>query len=237
MTRDLRLAIMQPYFFPYIGYFQLMHAVDKFVVYDNIKFTKKGWINRNRILVDGKDAFITLALKKDSDSLHVVDRCLAEVWPDERKKLLNRLLSSYRKAPYFDQVFPLLQDVLHNEEKNLFKFLLSTLLAIKNYIGVTTPIIVSSSILVDNTLRSSEKVLALCKMTAAKVYINPIGGMNLYSKNQFEQRGIKLQFLKANNIQYPQYSNEFVPFLSIIDVMMFNPQEHIRELLDQYTIL
>lgn len=232
----MKLAIMQPYFFPYIGYFQLMHAVDEFVVYDNIEFTKKGWINRNRILVDGKDAYISLPLKKDSDYLHVVDRYLAEVWPDERKKLLNRLTESYRKAPYFENVFPLLKEILQCEERNLFKFLVSTLTTIKIYIGITTPLVVSSSIAVDHNLRSSEKVLALCKAKGAKVYINPIGGVELYSKDYFRDHSIELQFLKANNFQYPQFSNEFVPFLSIVDVLMFNSQERIREFLNQYTI-
>src|SRR5438445_505000 len=103
----MRIGIMQPYFFPYIGYFQLINAVDEFVVYDNIEFTKKGWINRNRILVNGKDAYITIPLKKDSDYLNVNERWLADVWTVERKKLLNRITESYRKAPYYESIYNL----------------------------------------------------------------------------------------------------------------------------------
>ena len=93
----MRIAIMQPYLFPYIGYFQLMNAVDEFVIYDNIEFTKKGWINRNRILVNGRDSFITVPLKKDSDYLDVRDRYLADSWPSERVTILYRIKQSYRR--------------------------------------------------------------------------------------------------------------------------------------------
>jgi hypothetical protein len=232
----MKSAIMQPYFFPYIGYFQLMNAVDEFIVYDNIEFTKKGWINRNRILVNGQDAYITLPLKKDSDFLDVVDRYLPEIWPDERRKLLNRLTESYRKAPYFKTVFPIIEDSTKIQETNLFRFLLSTLTVVRDYLGITTPFVVSSSVEIDHTLRAEEKVIALCKARGADVYINPIGGLELYSKERFRQNNIDLLFLKADNVRYPQLSNEFVPFLSIIDVMMFNPRERIREFLNQYTI-
>ncbi|MEK7954052.1 WbqC family protein [Luteolibacter soli] len=232
----MKLAIMQPYFFPYIGYFQLMHAVDEFIVYDNIQFTKKGWINRNRILVNGADSYIGIPLKKDSDYLNVVDRYLADVWPEEQKSLLNRLTGSYRKAPHFESVFPLIKEIIQSEERNLFGFLLSSLVKVKNHIGITTPLIVSSSLAIDHALRSEEKVMALCKARNAQVYMNPIGGVELYSKESFRGDGIELQFLKADNIQYPQFSNEFVPFLSIIDVLMFNSQERVRDFLNQYTL-
>jgi hypothetical protein len=232
----MKLAIMQPYFFPYIGYFQLMNAVDEFVMYDNIEYSKKGWINRNRILVNGADAYLTISLKKDSDYLHIIDRYLAEIWPDERRKLLNRISESYRKAPYFEQVLPVLTKSLQNEERNLFKFLMATLETVKNYLGISTPFRVSSSIPIDHSLRASEKVLALCKACGAEEYINPIGGVELYSKDGFKRQGVDLRFLKADNIQYQQLSNEFVPFLSIIDVMMFNSKERIGNFLNQYTL-
>src|ERR1700749_4655397 len=113
---------MQPYLFPYIGYYQLINAVDEFVVYDNIEFTKKGWINRNRILVNGGDAYITLPLKKDSDYLHVCQRYLADTWPAERKKMLNRITESYRKSPFFELAFPVLEQCVMFDDHNLFNF-------------------------------------------------------------------------------------------------------------------
>jgi hypothetical protein len=127
----MKIAIMQPYFFPYIGYFQLMNAVDEFIIYDNIKFTKKGWINRNRILVNGKSSYISIPVKKDSDYLNVKERYIAESWSNERRKLLNRISDSYRKAPYFDLIFTTIQKSVLFEENNLFKFLLHSIEIVK----------------------------------------------------------------------------------------------------------
>ncbi len=225
----MKLVIMQPYFFPYIGYFQLMEAADEFVIYDNIQFSKKGWINRNRILVNGTDAYITLPLKKDSDFLDVKDRYLSDDWPQERKKMLNRLTESYRKAPFFNLVFPIIEEALLYENRNLFDFILHSLQVTRRYLGITTPLIVSSNITIDHGLKAEQKVMALCRARQADVYINPIGGVDLYSKPDFEQAGIELKFLKADNIHYPQFKNEFIPYLSIIDVMMFNSRDDIRQ--------
>src|ERR1700722_4154503 len=153
----MKLAIMQPYFFPYIGYFQLMNAVDEFVIYDNIEFSKKGWINRNRILVNGKDAYITLPLKKDSDYLDVKDRFLAETWPLDRKKMLNRISESYKKAANFDSVYPLIEKCIFFEESNLFKFILNSLILIKDYLNISTSFVISSTIPIDHNLKAEQK--------------------------------------------------------------------------------
>src|SRR6201997_1769206 len=142
----MTLAIMQPYLFPYIGYFQLMNAVDEFVVYDNIQYTKKGWINRNRILVNGKDAYITFPLKKDSDYLDIKDRYLADDWVLERKKILNRISESYRKAASFEFVYPVIEKIILFEETNLFKFILNSLTVLKEYLSIKTLFPVSSEI-------------------------------------------------------------------------------------------
>lgn len=159
----MKLAIMQPYLFPYIGYFQLISAVDEFIVYDNIQFTKKGWINRNRILVNGLDAYITLPLKKDSDYLDIKDRYLSDEWPVERKKLLNRITESYRKAPQYTIVFPIIEKIILSEEKNLFQFILNSLNIINEYLEIKTPLVISSSISIDHHLKAEKKVMALCK--------------------------------------------------------------------------
>lgn len=225
----MNVVIMQPYFFPYIGYFQLMQAADEFVIYDNIQFSKKGWINRNRILVNGIDAYITLPLKKGSDFLNVKDRYLSDDWPAERKKMLNRITESYRKAPYFSEVFPVIERALLYDDRNLFGFIFHSLQTTCAYLGINTPLVVSSTIHIDHGLKGEQKVLALCKARNASVYINPVGGVELYHKDVFHQNGLELKFLKADNIQYPQFRNDFVPFLSIIDVMMFNSREHVMQ--------
>lgn len=228
---------MQPYFFPYIGYFQLIHAVDEFIIYDNIEYTKKGWINRNRILVNGQDAYITLPLKKDSDYLDIRDRFLAGDWPRERQSMLNKIKGSYRKAPYFDRVYPLIEKCLLFDETNLFQFIFNSLRVVNEYLQITTPVVVSSTISIDHELKAEKKVVALCKARDATEYINPIGGTKLYNKDDFRCNGLDLYFIKSSDIVYKQFDHDFVPWLSIIDVIMFNTRDEIkRHLIDSYTL-
>jgi hypothetical protein len=232
----MKLGIMQPYFFPYIGYFQLINAVDKFVIYDNIQYTKKGWINRNKILVNGSDQFISLPIKKDSDYLNVNERFLAESWDNDRRKMLNRIKESYRKAPYFIETFELIERCLMCEDKNLFNFILHSIKNLLKHFNIETELIVSSDIPIDHQLKGTEKVMAICKEEGADFYINPIGGVDLYSHTKFDENGLKLQFQKSTDITYKQFGNDFVPWLSIIDVMMFNSKEEILVKLQDYSI-
>jgi hypothetical protein len=234
----VKIAIMQPYFFPYIGYFQLINLVDEFIVYDNIEFTKKGWINRNRILVNGHDSYITLPLRKDSDYLDVRDRSLADVWSSERKKLLNRITSAYRNSPNFELVYPVIETCVLLDDKNLFRFIFNSLSIINEYLQIKTPIIISSTISINHELKAEKKVLALCKAMNATEYINPIGGVKLYRKDDFSNEGIDLYFIKSIDLKYKQFDHAFVPWLSIIDVMMFNSKDEIRKYLTySYTLI
>jgi hypothetical protein len=234
---DKKLAIMQPYFLPYIGYFQLIKSVDEFILYDNIQYTKKGWINRNRILVNGSDRLITLPVKKDSDYLNVVDREISNTWNTDKKNLLNLIKSSYSKAPYFKETYELLEECLGVEDTNLFEFIHQTLLKINRYVEIETPIVISSTIPIDHSLKSEEKVLSLCKAVGATMYINAIGGQHLYSKDRFAAHKIQLQFIKSDTIQYSQFNDNFVPWLSIVDVLMFNSKQDIIRYLNSYTLI
>ena len=233
----MKLAIMQPYFFPYIGYFQLINEVDEFVIYDNIEFTKKGWINRNRILVNGTDAVISLPLKKDSDFLHVNERFLADTWEIDRKKILNRISESYRKAPYFKEIYPILEKCIMYEDRNIFNFILHSVKSIMQFLNIDTKLITSSSISIDHQLRKDEKIIAICKEKGAEIYINPIGGFELYDKEFFKKNNLELQFIRSNNITYNQFNNEFIPWLSIIDVMMFNSLNEIKSYMSKYELI
>jgi len=224
------LAVMQPYFFPYIGYFQLMNAADLFVVYDNIKYTKKGWINRNRILRNGKDVVLSVPLRKGSDFLDIKDR---EISPDFKKaKLLNQIREAYRRSPHFERTFPLVERIVLKEESNLFTFILNSIREICEYLTIRTEIVTSSSLDIDHSLAGKTKVVALCKHVGADVYINAIGGQDLYSKDDFSAHGITLKFLRSKPFEYRQLDDRFVPWLSIIDVMMFNSPDAIKECLD-----
>ncbi len=223
----MKLAIMQPYFLPYIGYFQLIDAVDVFVVYDNIKYTKKGWINRNRLLQNGTDVMFSLPLKKDSDTLDVVERELAADF--NRDKLLNQFKGCYARAPYFAQTLPLLEEIMRSNENNLFRFIHHAIVRTCQHLGITTEIRVSSDIAIDHSLKSQDKVIALCQALGANTYINAIGGMELYAPDAFKAGGLELKFIKSKPFEYAQFANEFVPWLSIIDVLMFNPLDAVRE--------
>lgn len=216
----MRVAIMQPYFLPYIGYFQLINSVDLFVVYDNIKYTKKGWINRNRMLQNGKDVMFSLPLKGDSDFLEVRDRVLALDF--NRNKLLNQFREAYQRAPYFTQTFPLIEQIVRYEDTNLFRFLYHSIVKICEYLGITTEIRVSSCIDIDHELKNQDKVLALCKAVGARTYVNAIGGTALYTKKAFWKDGFDLQFIQSKRLEYLQFGELFFPWLSIIDVLMFN---------------
>ena len=232
----MKLAIMQPYFFPYIGYYQLMNAVDEFVVYDNIEFTKKGWINRNRILLNGKDEYLTLPLKKGPDHLHIDKRTLADSWPMDKKKILNRITESYRKAPNYNNVYPVIENCMNYEDNNLFSFIFNSLNITKEYVGIPTRLVISSTVGVDHSLKAQEKVIAICKARKAAIYLNPAGGMQLYNQAVFNDQGMRLHFLRSTDTGYKQFTDNFVPWLSIIDIMMFNSKEEIRKLLGSYIL-
>ena len=223
----MRLAIMQPYFMPYIGYFQLIAAVDLFIVYDNIKYTKKGWINRNRMLQNGKDVTFSLPLKSDSDYLDVRERELAGDF--NRDKLLNQLKAAYRRAPYFDQTFPLVERIVRHDEANLFRYLHHSIVKTCEHLGIATEIRISSEMAVNHDLKSQDKVLALCEAVCANTYVNTMGGVALYAKEAFRERGIELKFIKPKPFEYAQFGAEFVPWLSIIDVLMFNSPENVSD--------
>jgi len=223
----MRLAIMQPYFLPYIGYFQLIGAADVFVLYDNIKYTKKGWINRNRYLQNGHDALFTLPLKKDSDALDIVGRELAEDF--DPKKLLNQFHGSYYRAPHFAHTFQLLEAILCHQHRNLFHFIQNSLRLVCTHLALETQIVISSEVEVDHQLKNQDRVIAVCTALGADCYINAIGGMQLYTKGDFEVHGLSLKFLQSKPIEYAQFGASFIPWLSIVDLLMFLPLEVVQE--------
>ncbi len=223
----MRVAIMQPYFFPYVGYFQLVGAVDLFIVYDNIKYTKKGWINRNRMLQSGKDVMFSLPLRSGSDSLDVRDRSLAADFNCD--KFLNQLRGAYSRAPNFAEVFPMVERAVRHEDTNLFAYLHHALIRACEHLGLTTPIRVSSTVEIDHGLKNQDKVIALAKAVGATTYVNAIGGLDLYDREAFQAKGLKLQFIRSRPFEYRQFGDPFVPWMSIIDLLMFNPLGTVRD--------
>ena len=212
---------MQPYLFSYIGYWQLINAVDTFVIFDDVNFIKKGYINRNSILVGGKSQQITLELIGASQNKLINEIKVG----NNSQKLLKTIEMSYKKAPYFDNVFSIIEDILNQEESNLAKFIGYSLQKISNYLEIDTKFIYSSSIEEDNSLKAQNKILDICKKLDATDYINAIGGKELYDKDKFEKQNIKLNFLEPEIQKYMQLESEFISYLSIIDIIMFNNKD------------
>lgn len=231
---------MQPYFMPYIGYFQLINAVDKFIIYDDVNFIKQGWINRNQILIQGSKQFFTVPLKKQSSFLKInetfINNNQFEKW---KIKFLKTIEQSYSKAPFFEQVNPIINKVLSSfdVELTISDLAFNSLLEISNFLMLETKFVLSSSLYDNCNLVGQERILNICKKEEAKEYINLFGGVDLYNKNSFLKENIKLNFIKSNLIEYKQFKNKFVPWLSIIDVLMFNDKEEIKEMLNEYTLI
>jgi len=230
---QIKIAVMQPYLLPYIGYFQLINAVDKFVIYDDVNYIKGGWINRNRYIVNKVPHLITLNLKNQS-SFRLINEI--EIG-DNSKKILKTIDLSYHKAPYFETIFPLVQDIFLYSEKNLTKFITNSIQCILRILEIDTDIILSSTFSAVKDLKRSDRLFFLCKNLEARIYINSIGGRDIYTKEEFSKKGIQLFFLKTHEIKYNQFNSNFFPGLSIIDVMMFNPIKDIMTMLNQYELV
>lgn len=225
----MKLAIMQPYFLPYLGYFQLMSAVDVFVVYDNIKYTKKGWVNRNRLLRQGEPALFTLPLAHGPDQLHVRDRHLSPSF--DRTKLMNQFAQAYRQAPRYAELLPLLDKIITFPNDNLFAYIRASIELMREQLGLSTELVISSSIAIDHELKGQDKVIAICRKLGASSYLNPTGGTDLYQHEAFRKQGIDLRFLRSRLPPYSQGNHSFIPGLSIIDVLMFNSPEAVSDML------
>ena len=232
----MKIAIMQPYIFPYIGYFQLINAVDKFIIYDDVNFINKGWINRNRILVNGKDSLFTIPLKEASQNklINSIEVNWDSAW---KSKFLKTIEQSYKKAPHYQQVLPLIEGLLNTEKSIFSEIIFENLTQVCQYLEIKTELVPSSSIYQNTHLKAQERIIDICVQEKTDTYINPIGGLELYDKAAFQAIGKELFFIKSKAIRYTQFKNEFVPWLSIIDILMFNSPEHISTLLNDYELV
>ena len=231
----MKIGIMQPYFFPYLGYWQLINAVDKYVVYDDVNFIKGGWISRNNILIQNQQHMITLQLE-DSSPFKLINEIKYTTNDKVIGKLLRTIENAYRKAPYFAEVMPIIAEVFKDTE-TIADLNYKAIQLVANYLYMNTEIILSSSLEKDNNLKGEDKVIHINKILGSDCYLNTIAGEKLYSKERFEGEGILLHFLSMNSISYPQFNQEFVPNLSIIDVLMFNSKEECNRMLNDYTLV
>lgn len=229
----MTLGIMQPYFMPYIGYWQLLAAVDTYVIYDDVNYIKKGWINRNNILVNNDKQMFTIALNGASQNKLINEITIA----DDFTKLRKTIHMAYHKAPYYNDVMALLDKIFSYQSGNLADFIANSIELVCQYLDIQTKIIMSSDIEKDNSLKGQDKILEICKLLNADTYYNAIGGQELYDKSVFAKENIKLCFLKSDIPEYSQYKNAFVPGLSILDVMMWNDVDEINTMLDKFDLV
>ena len=229
---------MQPYLFPYLGYFQLIKAADKFVVYDDISFIKQGWINRNYILLNGAKHLITIPVQNISSNMHINQTMVSAMPFKWEQKLLNTIIQAYKKAPHFKEVFPMIETVITDSAgKSIAAMAAESMTSVMKYLSVKTELIESSSGYKNDHLKKEERVIDICKRENASQYINAIGGRDLYSKENFLAKNIKLNFIKHRPFVYQQFLHEFITGLSIIDVMMFNSVGDIAKMLNDYDLV
>ena len=229
----MKLAIMQPYFLPYIGYFQLVKAVEKFIFYDDVNYIKNGWINRNRILLNGQAHYITIYQKNASPNKLINEIEII----DNRKKLKKTMASAYGKAPYFKETWALIERILNFETASMSKLAAYSIIQVSDFLGIKSRFEFSSQRYSQTSgLKSENRLVSICKINGASVYINPIGGRKLYEKKNFAKAGVDLSFLRTGSVVYNQFNNPFIENLSIVDVMMFNPRHEINKMLDSYVL-
>lgn len=230
-----KTAIMQPYFFPYLGYWQAINAVDTYVVYDDVTYIKGGWINRNKILLNEQAHLITLPLQ-NSSSFKNINEIEITNNPKIISKILRSIQYAYTKAPYFNNIMPIIEDLIENNI-NIAQLNYNSIIKICEYLKIGTKIIFSSKLDKDNSLHAQDKVIHINKLLGSDIYINAIGGQELYDRGEFKQNGIELKFIKMGDIKYQQFKNGFIPNLSIIDVMMFNSVKQIKDMLNNYELI
>ncbi|HEY1053893.1 MAG TPA: WbqC family protein [Emticicia sp.] len=232
----MTIGIMQPYIFPYVGYFQLINAVDKFIIYDDVAYINKGWINRNNILISGKVSMFTLPLISASQNRLIRDIEVdnLEAWS---KKFFKTIEQSYKKAPFYQETLAILTEVFQSNPANIGELCTTSLKATCQYLGINTKFIDSSTIYNNQHLKAQERILDICLQEKADHYINPIGGMAIYDKQLFADNKILLNFIKSKPVQYKQFNNEFVPWLSMIDLLMFCPVETIHAYLKEFELV
>lgn len=232
----MKVVIMQPYLFPYLGYWQMIALSDIFVLFDDVNYIKRGWINRNNILLNNQPHLFTLPLLSASQNKKINEIYITNN-NKEKLKLLKMFECAYKKAPFFNDVYPMLHQIIMHNQECLSHFLMHQFQVIFNYLGITSRLVFSSEINKNNSLKAQAKILDICKTLNATQYINAIGGQMLYNKEEFNRHGIILSFIKMRNISYRQFDSSFVPYLSMIDILMFNNKSSTKKLLTEFDLL
>lgn len=217
---------MQPYFFPYIGYYQLVAAVDEFVSLDDVNFIKKGYIHRNSVLVDGKAQRFTLPVVDVSQNRAIGAHDYVGDW----QPFMDLLARAYRYAPHFESVNALVHACLRDGGANVARTNELSIARTMDYLGIRAALSRASVLDPEHVHRGQDRILDLCGRCDAEIYVNAPGGKTLYNSEDFRARGVVLQFMEPTLLAYPQLVDGFVGHLSMIDVLMWNDPANARKL-------
>lgn len=230
------VAIIQPYVFPYIGYFQLLYSVEYVVFYDDVNFIKRGWINRNRILMNHSDFMFSVPLEKASQNKLINQTFVLD---DQlfKKNFLMQLKFAYSKAPFYNEISELIESVFEHKIKTIADLAIISILKVFSYLDIDLKWMNSSQQFSESKGQErADRLIGITKKLGCNTYFNPIGGKELYQKEYFKSKGIDLGFIQTGEIKYTQLNNEFIPYLSIIDVLMFNDKNEVKNLLNHFEI-
>jgi len=230
----MKVGVMQPYFFPYIGYFQLVTAVKVFVCLDDVAWVQRGFVNRNRVLVKGKAKWLTVPMvgKSQNKKIGEVKVVRDDKW---KRKMLKTVEQAYARAPFGSVA--LLNIVVESEQTTIAKLAWKSVEVVAEYLELETKLVASSVGLAERGLKGQERILSICKRLETAEYVNAIGGQKLYSKKEFAKRGIKLWFVKSGKIEYTQGQDEFVAKMSILDVLAWNSKGKVKKMVDNYKLI
>lgn len=252
----MKLGMNQPYFFPYLGFYQLVSAVDRFIIYDNLNYIQYGWINRNRFLVvRGEPTYFNAVTENSSPNRKICEIKLSAK-SNWRRKLLHTFFLNYRKSPFFDETYALIEPIIRNETDSLSEMAAQSIVEVCRHLRVETEIVenpiyqeLESSLAKENLAeafpairlahpeRKAYRVIAVCHLMHADRFVNAIGGQELYDKKEFQANGIELSFLRSHDEPYQQTTAAYHPALSIIDVLMNCGREGTIEKLKNYELI
>jgi len=237
MESSKSISIMQPYIFPYIGYFHLIESCETFVFYDDVNYIKRSWINRNRILLNEKDFLFIIPISKISQNkfINELKPIIDEKW---KKTFFKNLEHAYRNAPYYKGVIEILEETFKTDYFDITDLCIKSIEVVYTYLEKEFQYIKSSNFSSETKgMKKADRLIAITKKAGYNTYINAIGGQSLYSKEYFKKNKINLSFIKSNSIQYKQYNNNFIPNLSIIDILMFNDKDTVKHFFNNFELI
>jgi len=227
------VGVMQPYLFPYLGYYQLAYHCDKFVFYDDVNFITRGYINRNNVLSQGKALRFTVPVIKASQNTRINELYFSS----DVRKILATMKHSYQKAPYFSDVFPFIESVLLNSKRNVAEITSQSITKVFDYLDISKKFYMSSQLDYNRDMDAADKLISICEKLKSTNYCNSLGGQVLYSKKYFLNKGVELNFINMGAVTYSQGKHDFINHLSIIDVLMWNSKADVIKLLSKYNLV